>query len=225
MDTNVMQVDSGALFELEDTAFLKQAYLRLLGRVPDADGQRGYLEALQQGQDKATVYQALASSEEARRYEARRQALRRAPALRPSAPGLAAPAPASFFAPLVVEALAPVPEVSNIDSLLALDGAVFVRAAYRALLARDADDTGLQNYLGLLRDGWSKMHVLKGLSGSDEARAAGRTLPGLRQALARYQKAQRRSWSGWYHRSVLGIESDMPIERQLRAAHAALRRG
>jgi hypothetical protein len=224
MNTNVMQVDSGALFALDDTAFLKQAYLRLLGRVPDAEGLRGYLEAMHQGQDRATIYQALASSDEAQRYEARRQALRRPPAVRPSVPSLAAPGSA-FFAPVVVETLAPVPEAKDMDALLALEGAVFVRAAYLALLGRDADDAGLQNYLGFLRDGWSKMHTLKGLSNSDEARAANRRLPGLQQALARYHKAQRRSWSGWYHRSVLGIESDMPIERQLRAAHAALRRG
>lgn len=223
MNPNVMQVDSGALFALDDSEFLKQAYLRLLGRIPDADGLRGYLEQLQTGAPKQAIYEALAASDEARNYEARRQALRRS-----VAPRLVAMAPAptpTFFAPVVVPDYQPVPHVASLDELLELDGMVFVKAAYLALLGREADDAGLQNYLRILRDGWSKLHILKGLAGSDEGRAVGRELPGLKGALVRYQKAQRRSWGGWYYRSVLGVESDMPIERQLRAAHAALRRG
>lgn len=220
MNVNVMQVDGGSLFALDDTDFVKQAYLRLLGRVPDAEGMHAYLAQLQEGVSKQVIYEALASSDEARMYEARRQALRRSVAPRLTA---VAPAP-SFFAPVVAPEYQPVPSVSNLDELLALEGHVFLKAAYLALLGREADDVGLQNYLRLLRDGWSKMHILKGLSMSEEGRAAARSLPGLKAALARYNKAQRRSWGGWYYRSVLGVESDMPIERQLRAAHAALRR-
>jgi hypothetical protein len=62
------------------------------------------------------------------------------------------------------------------------------------------------------------------LAFSEEGKAHGIKLAGLRKALERYAKAQRRSWGGWYFRSVLGVESDLPLERQLRAAHMALRR-
>jgi hypothetical protein len=63
--------------------------------------------------------------------------------------------------------------------------------------------------------------MVKGMAMSEEGRAMQTKLPGLSKALKLYAKAQRRSWGGWYYRSVLGVESDLPLERQLRAANQA----
>ena len=117
------------------------------------------------------------------------------------------------------------PEVAHINELLELDGIPFIKAAYVALLGREVDEEGGGNYARRLRDGWSKMSLVKGMAWSEEGKALGKKLPGLATALTRYAKAQRRSWGGWYYRSVLGVESDLPLERQLRAAHQALFRG
>jgi hypothetical protein len=222
---NVLQAMEPSMMALDDEAFVRQAYLRLLGRGADADGLSGYLQQLQQGVSRAEAYQALASSEEAQRYEARRQQMRRSLAVSaPMARSTAVmPAPTWWpaFAPVSWDG--PASEVAHIHELLELDGADFVKAAYVALLGREADVDGGNNYLKRLRDGWSHMSVVKGLCHSDEGKAFGQKLPGLAKALQRYNKAQRRSWGGWYHRSVLGIESDLPMERHLRATHLALR--
>jgi hypothetical protein len=222
---NVLQAMEPSMMALDDEAFVRQAYLRLLGRGADADGLSSYLQQLQHGLSRAEAYQALASSEEAQRYEARRQQMRRSLAV--SAP--MARSTAMMPAPTWWPALAPVswdgpaPEVAHVNELLELEGADFVKAAYVALLGRGADVDGGNNYLKRLRDGWSRMSVVKGLHHSEEGKAFGQKLPGLAKALQRYNKAQRRSWGGWYHRSVLGIESDLPMERHLRATHLALR--
>ncbi len=222
---NVLQAMEPSMMALDDESFVRQAYLRLLGRGADADGLNGYMQQLQKGLSRAEAYQALASSEEAQRYEARRQQMRRSLAV--SAP--MARSTAMMPSPTWWPALAPVSwdgpvfEVAHIHELLELEGADFVKAAYVALLGRGADVDGGNNYLKRLRDGWSRMSVVKGLHHSEEGKAFGQKLPGLAKALQRYNKAQRRSWGGWYHRSVLGIESDLPMERHLRATHLALR--
>jgi len=222
---NVLQAMEPSMMALDDEAFVRQAYLRLLGRGADADGLSSYLQQLQHGLSRAEAYQALASSEEAQRYEARRQQMRRSLAVSaPMARSTAImPAPTWWPALATVSWDGPVFEVADIQELLELEGADFVKAAYVALLGRGADVDGGNNYLKRLRDGWSRMSVIKGLHHSEEGKAFGQKLPGLAKALQRYNKAQRRSWGGWYHRSVLGIESDLPMERHLRATHLALR--
>ena len=71
---SVTHIQDQTMFDLEDRAFLKHAYRQLLGRVPDAQGLRGYLEQLQAGASKQAIYEALASSEEARAHTAKARA-------------------------------------------------------------------------------------------------------------------------------------------------------
>lgn len=57
----------------------------------------------------------------------------------------------------------------TLDGLLALSGDDFLRAAYRAVLGRDIDDSGLTHYRKALANGKSKAKVLVDLYRSDEA--------------------------------------------------------
>lgn len=51
---------------LADTDFVRCAYLKILGREPDADGGRHYLSMIRRGYSKLTVLARLSESEEAR---------------------------------------------------------------------------------------------------------------------------------------------------------------
>jgi hypothetical protein len=68
----------------------------------------------------------------------------------------------------------------------------------------------------VLRNGYSRSHILKELAASNEARAATGSVPGLDSMLAAYDRAQQHSWAGWYWRTVMGAESDLPAARELR---------
>jgi Domain of unknown function (DUF4214) len=107
-------------------------------------------------------------------------------------------------------------EIAQASALLELHGAAFVKAAYLALFKRDADPEGLARYVAVLRSGFSRSYVLDALASSPEAREKSSSLPGLRKLLTAYRKAQKRSWSGWYWRTVKGAESDLPSARELR---------
>ncbi len=210
------------MMQLDDESFIRQAYLRLLGRAADPVGLAGYLGQLNQGAERANLYQELANSEEAQRYEARRQAMRSALTVVRSAHQSMPLQTMPQWLPVAAPSWdVPTLSVMHINELLELDGIPFIKAAYVALLGREVDESGGANYARRLRDGWSKMSMVKGMAMSEEGRAMQTKLPGLSKALKLYAKAQRRSWGGWYYRSVLGVESDLPLERQLRAANQA----
>lgn len=77
-----------------------------------------------------------------------------------------------------------------LDSLVALDGVAFVRAAYATVLGRLPDEAGEAALSAAVSSGSSKVAVLQSLSVSPEGRASGRVVPGLR-ARARVQGAYR----------------------------------
>ncbi|MFM0731003.1 FkbM family methyltransferase [Paraburkholderia sediminicola] len=81
------------------------------------------------------------------------------------------------------EALAHVPEQTassgsppkrtkmKLGELLSLSDEAFIRATFRTVLGREADQTGIDYYLNRLSAGYSKTHVLKDIVRSDEAKA------------------------------------------------------
>ncbi|MFM0616627.1 FkbM family methyltransferase [Paraburkholderia nemoris] len=81
------------------------------------------------------------------------------------------------------EALAYVPEQTassgpptertkmTLGELLSLSDKAFVRATFRTVLGREADETGINYYLNRLSSGYSKTHILKDIARSDEAKA------------------------------------------------------
>ena len=73
-------------------------------------------------------------------------------------------------------------EEYQLSELLAYHDDAFVRNAYEAILKREADDTGLAQYLQMLRNGrHSKIDILRSLRYSPEGRRANVTIRGLGQ--------------------------------------------
>ena len=60
----VLQAMEASMMQLDDEAFVRQAYLRLLGRSADPEGFAGYLGQLRQGAARADIYHELSTSDE-----------------------------------------------------------------------------------------------------------------------------------------------------------------
>jgi pyruvate/2-oxoglutarate dehydrogenase complex dihydrolipoamide acyltransferase (E2) component len=195
----------------KDGADLVQAaYWAILGREADSSGLKHYAQRLAAGDSKQQVLADLRRDPEGRAFNARIEGLDELVG-RAAETGSAAAKSA--------------PPVRHVNDLFALHGADFLRAAYVAILKRDADPDGLQRYGDVLRSGRSRSHVLKELAASAEARANPTGLAGLPELLAAYDKAQEGNWSGWYWRTVRGAESDLPPACELRLlAYAAMNR-
>ncbi|WHO40197.1 DUF4214 domain-containing protein [Sphingobium sp. AP49] len=73
----------------------------------------------------------------------------------------------------------------SLQAITAVDGDIFVRWAYITLLGRPADEAGLAFYLRRMREGKTKVSILKQLRRSPEGRAFGAHLPGLEGAIRR----------------------------------------
>jgi hypothetical protein len=70
---------------------------------------------------------------------------------------------------------------AQLDDLLAMYDAEFVREAYRLLLGRVPEPQGLDHYLGLVRQGFDKRHILMGIYSSPECKIRLATQPSLRR--------------------------------------------
>jgi hypothetical protein len=191
-------------YSLEGEAFVRQAYLQLLGRSADPSGLKDYVEQLRAGKTKAELAAELEDSPEGQ-AAARRRATA-AGARRASVPEK----------PLENSAAHAVTEVTQVNDLFAMHGSAFVRAAYMALFGRTADPQGLARYAGLLRSGFSRSFIIDALATSPEALEKSRELPGLKQLLKTYRNGQDRGWKGWYWRNVKGAESDLIPAREAR---------
>jgi GT2 family glycosyltransferase len=161
------------LLQLEDLAFVEQAYQALLGRAADPAGLRNYLERVRAGAPKALILAELRASEEAQRK-----------AHRSAKPGTAPPAAST---PPLHAYRAPPP---SIEQLLRLEDRAFVEQAYRIILGRSADPSGLRNYLQELRSGVGRFDVLHELLQSAEGQRVNAPLPLLR-AMLRRRRSQR----------------------------------
>ena len=105
---------------------------------------------------------------------------------------------------------------STLDQLLGCHDQQFVCSAYTTLLGRDPDHDGMTYYLGRLRAGFSKMHILSQLYLSDEAKIRQISLPGLDSAIKHYQKTQY-PLIGWLFNLRGDVERNNSIERKLRS--------
>lgn len=105
---------------------------------------------------------------------------------------------------------------STLDELLAQYDQPFIQSAYLTLLGRAPDPEGLHYYLGRLRAGFSKIHILAQLGLSSEGKTYAAKLPGLDIAIERHQRAQY-PLIGWLFRLVNGWEGNHPTERKLRS--------
>jgi FkbM family methyltransferase len=111
---------------------------------------------------------------------------------------------------------------STLEELLAHHDQQFVRCAYQTLLGRIPDSEGLGYYLGRVRTGISRIHILAQIRFSVEGKAHAVNLPGLNAAIRRYERGQL-PLIGWLFRWSSGEEGNRASERNLRALENQLR--
>ena len=104
---------------------------------------------------------------------------------------------------------------STLDELLAYNNQQFIRCAYPILLGREPDPTGLNYYLSRMHKGYPKIQILAQLRLSKEGKAHATKLPGLDQAIKRYQRGQY-PMIGWLFRMLNTTEGNHPTQRKLR---------
>jgi hypothetical protein len=109
----------------------------------------------------------------------------------------------------------PLREAADLRTLLQHNDRRFVQCAYLTLLRREPDPKGLIFYVGRLRDGVPKMQILSELYSSDEARAAGADLPGMRRAIRR-EKLIRLPLIGKLAKMLFDGEGESVFETRLR---------
>lgn len=98
-------------------------------------------------------------------------------------------APPSQAAPASPPARSPTARALTLPALLELEGRAFVESAYRTLLLRDADESGLSFYVAELDSGRTKLDLLEALSRSSEGRARAVELEGLAVSVAKARPA------------------------------------
>ncbi len=82
----------------------------------------------------------------------------------------------------------------GVAEIMACEDKIFVARAYRAILERDPDDSGLDNYLTQLRAGAQKSSILIELHLSPEGQAKNLYVNGLDQMVAAYRRKQLSFW-------------------------------
>ena len=81
----------------------------------------------------------------------------------------------------------------SLKQLMMLDGREFVEAAYRTLLCREADQSGLAFYVSEVEGGIDKREVLRALATSPEGRAKATQIDGLSELLGPPRSLARKS--------------------------------
>ncbi|MDP2368657.1 DUF4214 domain-containing protein [Rhodoferax sp.] len=179
------------LLALDGAEFVRQAYQSVLGREADPTGLRDYVQRLEEGTSRSQLLADLRCDPEGKAFDSKLVGL-------------------DDWVKLVQQQ-------ASVGDLLVLHGRMFLTAAYVALFKREPDPDGFARYIALLQSGASRTFVLTELFRSPEAREKGSEVRGLVKAIAQYEKAQRKSWGGWYGRNVLGVESDLPADCERRA--------
>lgn len=110
------------------------------------------------------------------------------------------------------------PAPRSASELLALHDVGFVQAAYRLLLGREADDSGLASFVGQVRQGDDKAQVLWRLAQSDEGRQHQTQLDGLDELLRNCAPRSRPFAVRLLQRLGRGMlrPANEPLERMLR---------
>ncbi len=79
------------------------------------------------------------------------------------------------------------PIAENLDQLLSFNDEAFIYCAYRTILQRDPDKTGMSHYLSKLHHGENKLKILSDLSASEEGRDIDADIPGLKAGIRRHK--------------------------------------
>jgi len=190
------------VLRLSGPEFVDQAYMSIIGRPPEAAACRRFVNKLLDGADKLDVLLEIIEAN----------------------PGASKMPDSARFEESVRNLRGGLyPIAGNIRELLELYDADFIDCAYKTLLGRSPDATGLRNYLRLLRGGASKMRIVCRICFSTEGRRRFPALLGLKRAILKYALA--RFWlTGWWFRPIAQVEGDTPMECRIRALEGTLMR-
>jgi hypothetical protein len=160
---------------LSDQAFLQQLFLDVLGRPIDSGGAAGFGAALAGGESRATVLGELLGSAEysAWQVEPVIRLYHAALARMPDYAGLQNWSNALHAGTLTLTGAAD-QFAASAEFVLkygSLDNTGYVQQLYRNVLGREADPTGLTDWVGRLNGGASRGTILVGFSESDEFKA------------------------------------------------------
>ena len=145
-----------------DHLFVQQAARALLGQAPDPDTLRQLLARLRGGLPRFRLLQDLAEASGRQQFD-----------------------DIGGLDDLLTAARGPLyPVATRLDELYAFEDEAFVDCAYKTLLGRAPDFSGMAHAVDLLRQGQSKDDLILGLATSSEGRARGVQLPGLEKKLA-----------------------------------------
>jgi FkbM family methyltransferase len=163
------------LLALEGADFVRNAYVSILGRKADPQGEAYYVERLSRGHHKLEILLQLSKSREAKLFlyppegltEAFRS-FRRQAAVRGSRQ-----AAASVERRVLLQAKTP-----DVSKFMAYHDEDFVRILFSYFLGRKPDPSGCEFYLGRIRSGVSRQTILLEVARSAEAKTNTRVLRG-----------------------------------------------
>lgn len=151
------------LMMLEDKGFVESAYQLFLGRDADTSGLASFMARLQRGEGRLAILAAFEGSKERQQRK------------------IAVPKE-------VREAIAAGTHPYILNELLELSDVPFVRMAFRTVLKREPDPSGLETYTNMIRSGGARLLMLWHLRTSGEGREVQADVPGLDAAIARYHR-------------------------------------
>ncbi len=186
--------------------FIRCAYVTLLGREPDAEGETHNARFLGRGASKLELLWELRRSAEGSAHNLSidgfdRELKARARQENVNLPGIRNP----YL------------RADSIEELLSWDDVGFVRCAYVTVLGRQPDPEGEDYYTGRIRDGHSKLELLAQLRRSPEAPGHDPGIAGLDRLLRR-AAWRRNPVFGWILAPLLPNEGDGIASRRFRAA-------
>jgi FkbM family methyltransferase len=172
--------------------FVRCAYVTLLGREPEPEGLRNYLDQLRRNTRREAIIAALATSDEGNRFGAKLPGLDAMVKRhhRRTVNGLGRffrNALGFRFSPMRAETTVDDGRLS-VEQLLSLQDEAFVRGAYTALLGRDPDREGFRHYVASIRGGESRLAVIAQIRQSVEGRQRQPNIGGLDRAIRRYNR-------------------------------------
>lgn len=172
------------LAELNGRAFVRAAYLSLLGREPDASGMESCVSLMNGGAAKVELLTELQRSVEGRSRKANADAIMKAIGLYKLSPETALQT--STIIPNAREEHA-VDAAPTITNLLACDEQNFVRRAFWVLLGRWPEPEAFMAYFNLLKTGSKRMQLLADIAASPEAYVRSQLIEHIESAIRRYQ--------------------------------------
>lgn len=198
------------LLSYQDQQFIQAAYLTLLDREPDPEGQAYYLYRIRTGVPKLQVLDQMLNSSEAKRLKVVLPGLENAVRVfRNTQIPLVGCLFRLFVKPSLLQAVSPLEEMLKKQSIQ------FVENAYQLILKRQVDPVGLKYYVERLQNGVPKIEIIGQIVSSPESKAIRASIPQLRFALMLYRFSR---WPllGNIIKLFADIEGNTINERRLR---------